>query len=221
MEYELAPSMLSADFGNLSSQFAEISSAGAGGLHIDVMDGHFVPNISMGLPVIKSIRSCTKLYFDTHLMISDPLLYAERFAEAGADSITFHLEAADQPEKVIECIRKCGKKAGISIKPGTPAASLEPYIDKVDMVLLMTVEPGFGGQAYIESSTEKIAAVRKMADSRGLDTDIEVDGGIAPDTIDRVLDAGANIIVAGSAVFKGDIRSNIRFFEDAFARRGK
>ena len=218
MKYELSPSILSADFANLERQFRTLKLREVKSLHIDVMDGVFVPNISMGLTIVSSIRGCTSLFFDTHLMIVDPIRYAERFALSGSDGITFHLEAAEDPQAVIDVIRKCGKRVGLAISPATPVSSVEPYLDKIDMLLIMTVEPGFGGQAYIDSCTDKIRAAREMIDRRGLNVDIQVDGGIRADNVDVVLDAGANNIVAGSAVFKGDIASNIRMFQKAFAR---
>ncbi len=216
MKVILAPSILSADFGNLEKQFRLLEAEGIEQLHIDIMDGVFVPNISMGLTVVESIRKVTNLFFDTHLMIANPEAYAARFAACGSDNITFHLEAADNPGKVIEIIRKEGKKVGISVKPGTPLSAVEQYLESVDMVLLMTVEPGFGGQAYIGSSTQKIAELREMIERKNLKTDIEVDGGIRSDNVKTVLQAGANVIVAGSSVFHGNIAENVRSFRDAF-----
>lgn len=218
MKVILAPSILSADFGNLEKQFRLLEAEGIEQLHIDIMDGVFVPNISMGLTVVESIRKVTNLFFDTHLMIANPEAYAARFASCGSDNITFHLEAADNPGKVIEIIRKEGKKVGISVKPGTPLSAVEQYLESVDMVLLMTVEPGFGGQAYIGSSTQKIAELREMIERKNLKTDIEVDGGIRSDNVKTVLQAGANVIVAGSSVFHGNIAENVRSFRDAFRK---
>ena len=169
------------------------------------MDGVFVPNLSFGITVISSIRKATNLFFDVHLMITDPIRYVENFANAGADLINFHLEACDDPQAVIDAIKKTGKKVGITIKPKTPVEDLIPYLEQVDMILLMSVEPGFGGQSYIPGSTEKIKKLRTMLDDRGLKTDIEIDGGVSLGNIREVLDAGCNIVVAGSAVFKGDI----------------
>lgn len=206
----LSPSILAADFAVLGQQIRELDEAGAQYLHIDVMDGLFVPSISFGMPVISSIRKVTKKVFDVHLMIVKPERYLAEFAKCGADMITFHLEATDCADEVIEEIHRLGLKAGISIKPGTPVEALEPYLSKIDMVLVMTVEPGFGGQKYIESSTERIRRVRSMITEKGLTVDVQVDGGITRENVHVVLEAGANVIVAGSAVFKGNITENVK-----------
>lgn len=211
METIISPSILSADFNILGQQLQEIERSGAKYLHIDVMDGMFVPSISFGMPVIASIRKNSNLFFDVHLMIVEPLRYIEAFAKAGADLITFHLEAAQgHVDETIDKIRSFGCKAGISIKPKTPVSELEPYMEKVDMILIMTVEPGFGGQKYIDASTEKIRRTRQLLEEKGLSLDIEVDGGIYADNVSVVKEAGANVIVAGSAVFIGDITENVR-----------
>ncbi len=208
----LSPSILSADFTILGQQIKEVDEAGARYIHIDVMDGMFVPSISYGMPVIKSIRKVTDKFFDVHIMIMDPMRYIEDFAEAGADGITFHLEAAQDPQAVIDKIHSLGKKAGISIKPKTPVKELLPYLDKVEMILIMTVEPGFGGQSFIPECGEKVKELRKILDERGIATDIEVDGGVYLDNLKSILDAGANVIVSGSGIFKGDIAENVKKF---------
>lgn len=209
----LAPSILSADFKNLGRQLIDCQSAGAQYIHIDIMDGVFVPSISFGLPVIKSIRDASDAVFDVHLMITNPIRYIKEFAAVGSDIITFHQEAAPDPWAVIELIHSYGKKAGISIKPGTPIDVLEPYLKNVDMVLIMSVEPGFGGQKYIPSSTDKIRDLRNHLNTLGLkDLDIEVDGGIKTDNVEMVVNAGANVIVAGSAIFNGNVQANVKEF---------
>ena len=207
----ISPSILAADFNILGEQIQEVKRSGAKYLHIDVMDGMFVPSISFGMPVISSIRKQTDLFFDVHLMIMEPIRYVEEFARIGADMVTFHLEAArGLVDETIERIHKAGCRAGISIKPATPAEELLPWLEKVEMILIMTVEPGFGGQKYIPFSTEKIRQTRQLLTAHGLDIDIEVDGGITADNIGVVTEAGANVIVAGSSVFGGNIAENVR-----------
>lgn len=208
----LSPSILAADFWKLGEQIKEAEEAGVKYLHIDVMDGVFVPSISYGMPVIASLRKNTGLFFDVHIMITEPERYAAELVECGADMVTFHLEATEKVEETISIIREAGAKVGISIKPGTPVEQLEPYLDKVDMVLIMTVEPGFGGQKYIEECTEKVRRVRSMITERGLNVDVQVDGGITLDNVQEALEAGANVIVAGSAVFKGSVSENVKNF---------
>ena len=204
----LAPSMLSADFKELGKEIRTIEENGAQYLHFDVMDGIFVPSISFGMPVLESIRPGTSLVCDAHLMITEPIRYIEAFAKAGADLITIHLEACEDVEATIAKIRECGCKVGISICPETPVSSLKDLVDKVDMVLVMSVHPGFGGQKFIPESLDKIRELKTMLDAKGLDVDIQVDGGIYTTNVAEVIEAGANIIVAGSAVFKGDTAQN-------------
>lgn len=207
MEIILSPSVLAADFGRLGEQIQEAEKAGAKYLHLDVMDGIFVPNISFGIPVIQSVRKYVNTVFDVHLMIAQPERYIQRFIDVGADVVTFHLEATDKADECIDIIKSNGKKAGIAISPKTPAEELLPYIDKIDMALCMTVEPGYGGQKYMP---EMEAKVKKIREAAGPDFDIQVDGGIGASNIMAPVSAGANIIVAGTAVFGGDITANIK-----------
>lgn len=201
---KVAPSILSADFSELGHEIKRVADAGADLIHIDVMDGHFVPNLTFGAPVIKCIRKVTDLPFDVHLMIEKPERYLEDFRNAGADIITVHAESCDDLKPVINKIKSLGAKAGVSVNPATPLNVIEDVLPDVDMVLLMSVNPGFGGQSYIASVTEKIRTLRKLCDEKNYDIDIEVDGGIDKNTVSAASEAGANIIVAGSAIYGAD-----------------
>ena len=199
---KISPSVLACDLSRLAKEVEEIHSAGADMIHLDVMDGVFVTNISFGLPVIKCLRKNSKAFFDVHLMITEPEKYIERFiTECGADLISFHLEATNVPDKCIEIIKKHGKKAAITVKPNTPIETVYPYLDKCDMVLVMTVEPGYGGQALIPECLDKVKELKEEIERRNLSVDIEVDGGINTENAKDAIKAGANILVAGSAVF--------------------
>ena len=205
----IAPSLLAADFSNLAQDIERIRQAGANYLHLDVMDGVFVPNISFGPPVIESIRKKTKLFFDVHLMIKHPQRYIDNFVKAGADSITIHYESTSRPRDAIMKIKDCDVKAGIAISPNTPYEAVLPYLDIVDMVLVMTVEPGFGGQAMIPETLEKVRAIKNYVDEHEIKVNIEVDGGITAENVHLALDAGANVIVAGSAIFRSKTPSKV------------
>lgn len=215
--YILAPSLLAADFTKLGEQIKETENAGAQYLHIDVMDGVFVPSISFGMPLIESIRPVSSQFFDVHLMIVDPEKYIEEFVRCGADGITFHLEAAKDPQAVIDKIHQCGAKVGISIKPGTVLEEVFPYLEQIEMVLIMSVEPGFGGQPFIPEAYDRIRRMREYIDSQGLSVKIEVDGGVGKKNVREVMQAGADVFVAGSGVFrKNSISHNISKFREAF-----
>lgn len=209
----LSPSILSADFTKLGEEIETIDNAGAEYIHVDVMDGMFVPSISYGMPVIKSIRKSTGKVFDVHLMISEPIRYIADFAASGADMITVHVEACSDVVATIEKIREYKLKVGITLNPDTPVSAIKPYLNRVDMVLIMSVNPGFGGQKFITSSVDKIKEVKRLRDELNLSYDIEVDGGINIDNLATVLDAGANVIVAGSAIFRGDAVENVKKFK--------
>ncbi|MBF4691677.1 ribulose-phosphate 3-epimerase [Fusibacter ferrireducens] len=213
---KLAPSILSADFSRLLEHVKEVEAAGAEYLHVDVMDGHFVPNISFGAPILRSLKGKTNLFVDVHLMIENPDQYVKDFVDAGADLINVHIEACPHIHRTLQYIKSLGVKAGVTLNPGTPLVVLEEVLSYVDMVLLMSVNPGFGGQSYIEATTDKIFRLKTMIDDRGLDIDIQVDGGIKLDNVKTVVDAGANVIVAGSAIFNTDnINDTVLAFREA------
>ena len=212
MEYILAPSILAADFKNLGQEMKKTEENGARYLHFDVMDGMFVPSISFGMPVLASVKGGTSQTMDVHLMVQEPIRYVEAFQKAGADILTVHLEACEDVKATIDKIRECGMKVGLSICPETEAEALKPYLKEVDMILVMSVHPGFGGQKFIPESLEKIRKVREMIEEQGLSVDVEVDGGIYLTNVREVLEAGVNVVVAGSAVFKGEPGQNTKEF---------
>lgn len=219
--YILAPSVLAADFGKLSEDVKKAAEGGAEYIHLDVMDGAFVPSISFGMPVITSLRGCTDKVFDVHMMVEDPGRYIDDMKNAGADLITVHQEACTHLDRVIGQIRAAGCKAGVALNPATPINTLDCVLDQVDMILIMSVNPGFGGQKFIPYTLEKVRELRRKLDSLGLDVDIQVDGGVNMDTIRPLMEAGANVLVAGSAVFKGDIRANVEAFMKIFSEERK
>lgn len=212
--YVLAPSLLGADFSRLEQQIRAVEDAGAKYLHLDVMDGAFVPSISFGMPLIASIRKCTGMVFDVHMMVEEPGRYVADMKKAGADLICVHQEACVHLDRTINQIKETGMKAAVALNPATPVSVLDCVLDQVDMVLIMSVNPGFGGQKFIPYTLEKIRSLRRILDERGLHTDIQVDGGVTLDNAAMLLDAGANILVAGSAVFKGDAAANARAFAE-------
>lgn len=218
MIYRLSPSILAADVSRLGDELVTVSEAGADYIHIDIMDGMFVRNISFGVPVVEGIRKCVDTFFDVHLMVHEPIRYIRDFAEAGADGITVHVEACEDLKATLEEIKNCGKKAAVSIKPRTEIESILPFLSDVYMVLVMTVEPGYGGQKIRKDTFEKIACLRKYIDENDLEVDIEVDGGVDLGNLEEVLDAGANVIVAGTKIFRGDVKENVRKFREILDR---
>lgn len=208
----LSPSILSADFSRLGEQIRELDEAGAQYVHIDVMDGRFVPSISFGVPIIKSIRDCSERIFDVHLMIEEPERYIVDFVDAGADLITVHAESCVHLDRTIDSVKEKGILAGVALNPSTPLSVLDYLLPKVDMVLIMTVNPGYGGQKLIPYTVQKVRDLKEMVDRQGLKTDIEVDGGVNLFNVEELMDAGANIIVAGSAIFDGDLTENTSRF---------
>ena len=218
---KVAPSILSADFGRLAEEVRAVEAAGADVIHVDVMDGRFVPNLTIGPLVVRAVRAATKLPLDVHLMIIEPERYVDEFARAGADLISVHVEASPHLHRTVQHIKSLGKKASVAVNPHSPLDGLDVVLPDLEMVLLMSVNPGFGGQRFIEAVVPKIAALRATVERRGLATDIEVDGGIAPDTVSRVVGAGANVLVAGSAIFGApnhDYRGAIQALRDGAAR---
>lgn len=212
MNYVLSPSILAADFKVLGQEMKKTEENGAAYIHFDVMDGMFVPSISFGMPVLASIHDSTEQFMDAHLMVQEPIRYVEAFQKAGADYVTVHLEACEDVKTTLDKIHACGMKAGLAVNPETDVKELVPYLEDVEMILIMSVHPGFGGQKFIPESLDKIREVRAMLNEKNLETDIQVDGGIYVENVREVLDAGANVIVAGSAVFRGDAGENTAKF---------
>ena len=212
MNYVLSPSILAADFKVLGQEMKKTEENGAAYIHFDVMDGMFVPSISFGMPVLASIHDATEQFMDAHLMVQEPIRYVEAFQKAGADSVTVHLEACEDVKTTLDKIHACGMKAGLAVNPETDVKELVPYLEDVEMILIMSVHPGFGGQKFIPESLDKIREVRAMLNEKNLETDIQVDGGIYVENVREVLDAGANVIVAGSAGFRGDAGENTAKF---------
>lgn len=212
MNYVLSPSILAADFKVLGQEMKKTEENGAAYIHFDVMDGMFVPSISFGMPVLASIHDATEQFMDAHLMVQEPIRYVEAFQKAGADCVTVHLEACEDVKTTLDKIHACGMKAGLAVNPETDVKELVPYLEDVEMILIMSVHPGFGGQKFIPESLDKIREVRAMLNEKNLETDIQADGGIYVENVREVLDAGANVIVAGSAVFRGDAGENTAKF---------
>lgn len=212
MKYKIAPSMLSADFSNLERDLKKVEKSGADWLHVDIMDGNFVPNITMGPDQVAQLRKTVSIPFDVHLMIRNPLKYIEQFADAGADIITVHVESEGDTKACIDKIKAKGVLPGLVISPDTPVSVLEPYLDSISMILIMSVYPGFGGQSYIKESTDRVKECKKMIGDRPID--IEIDGGINFETLKEVVEAGANVIVSGSCLYKGNMEENIKGFRE-------
>ena len=215
--YKLSPSILAADFADLKTQIQQVEKAGAEYLHLDVMDGSFVPSISFGMPVIAALRKITNLTFDVHLMIEEPIRYVDAFADAGADIICVHVESCKHLNRTIMAIKERGLKAAVALNPATPLHVLEYILPEVSMVLIMSVNPGFGGQKFIPSTLEKLKQLKEMVTRAGLSIDIEVDGGVTQENVAEIIKAGANVIVAGTSIFKGDIEKNVIAFKEVFA----
>ncbi len=215
-DVKISPSILSADFSNLEGSIKAVQDTEW--LHLDVMDGHFVPNLTFGPCIVDAIRDKSDHVFDTHLMISNPGEYVEEFAEAGSDIITFHVEAVEDVGEIIDQIKSTGTKAGLSLKPGTKFSNVEEFLPKLDLILIMTVEPGFSGQEFMEEVVPKISEARETIEDRDLDIDIAVDGGISPENAEKVVDNGANVLISGSSIFRGDIKENLEEMRSSFEK---